>query len=126
VDAEGKESHDMIASLVTKKKSQALTKFVGKKGQQANVTTESLPSNVHSMTAKQLRAVAASHGLKITSKMRKTDIIQLLQSEQEKESNSSTLMITDKASTSEKSGASKREIIEIESDSESDYDPDDY
>jgi len=98
VDTDGKESHDMIASLVTKKKSQALTKFVGKKGQ-ANVTTESLPSNVHSMTAKQLRAVAASHGLKITSKMRKTDIIQLLQSEQEKESNSSTLMITDKAST---------------------------
>jgi len=125
VDAEGKESHDMIASLVTKKKSQALTKFVGKKGR-ANVTIESLPSNVHSMTEKQLRAVAASHGLKITSKMRKTDIIQLLQSEQEKESNSSTLMITDGANTTEQSGASKRESIESESDSEDDYDPDDY
>jgi hypothetical protein len=122
VDAEGKESHDMIASLVTKKKSQALTKFNGKKGK-ANVTIESLPSNIHSMTEAQLRAVAASHGLKTSSKMRKTDIIELLQSEQEKES-SSALMITGEASKTEKSGAFKREIIEIESDSESDYDPD--
>jgi len=112
----------MIASLVTKKKSQALTKFNGKKGK-ANVTIESLPSNIHSMTEAQLRAVAASHGLKTSSKMRKTDIIELLQSEQEKES-SSALMITGEASKTEKSGAFKREIIEIESDSESDYDPD--
>mmetsp|Transcript_11158 Transcript_11158/g.10828 ORF Transcript_11158/g.10828 Transcript_11158/m.10828 type:complete len:178 (-) Transcript_11158:822-1355(-) len=91
VDTKGKKSkkmaaHDMIAGIVSKKKSQALTKYDASANQ--GVTTESLPSNLDRMTEAQLRAVAASHGIKVKRKMRKMDIIALLQSEQEKNSSS--------------------------------------
>lgn len=118
VTTKGKENHEMIASLVSARKSQALTKFNGKEDP-GEVTAESLPSNLHSMTETQLRAVAASHGIKTGSKLRKTDIIKLLQSEQE-----DTLMITDGGSRKGKYGGSTLKSIEIESGSESEYEPD--
>jgi len=115
IGTKGKKNHEMIANLVSSRKSQALTKFAGTETP-VEVTAESLPSNLHSMTESQLRAVAASHGIKVRAKMRKIDIIELLQSEQE-----STLMITDVGCGVGKSASSSKKIIEIESGSESEY-----
>lgn len=82
--AKGKKasSHEMIASLVEKSKSRALTKF----DKSSKKTTDSLPSNLHSMTVSQLRAVAASRGIVIDTKLRKVDIIELIESKVEAES----------------------------------------
>ena len=70
----------------------------------------------------QLRAVAASHGIKVGPNSKKVDIIQLLQSTAQE----STLMLTaGDSATGSKPGTSKNEAVEIRSDSESDYEPDD-
>jgi len=117
IDNKGKKNHEMIASLVSHRKSQALTKFTGTKGREK----DSLPSNLYSMTESQLRAVAASHGIKVGSNLRKIDIIQLLQPKEE-----SRLMLTaGDVKSSKKSGTSKKKSIVVESDSESEYEPDD-
>lgn len=134
----GLESHEMIANLVKKKRdtknknrSNVLTKYdADNTATSAKVTTESLPENLHTMTESQLRAVAASHGIKVSRKSRKIDIIKLLQSEQEKNSTSSTngsseaLMLTDgkrkTAGGSSKGSQRQRRRIEFESASESD------
>uniref|UniRef100_A0A7S1FXR4 J domain-containing protein n=1 Tax=Corethron hystrix TaxID=216773 RepID=A0A7S1FXR4_9STRA len=121
IDAKGKENHEMISSLVLSKKSQALTKYKTQKGS-GKVTADTLPSNLHAMTEKQLRAVAASHGIKVGKFSRKIDIIELLQSAQE---GSKPLMITNGGAKLEKSRTSKSQVIEIESGSESEYEPDD-
>jgi len=120
VTTKGKETHEMIASLVSRKKSGAMTKFTGKS---AKVTTETLPSNLHSMTVSQLKAVAAAHGIKINSKLRKCEIIELLESDRD---SNKTLMITagDSSSVTKSETSAKDKCIEIESDSESDYETD--
>jgi len=118
VDTKGKENHEMITGLVNSRKSQALTKFTKGKSQ-SKVTSETLPSNLHVMTESQLRSVAASHGIKISKKSRKRDIIELLESKEEEESQ--PLMITTGDVKSTKSGVSKDEVIEVESGSESEY-----
>jgi len=129
VDTKGKKgkkmaAHEMIAGIVSKKKSQALTKYDA--SAQKGVTTESLPANLDRMTEAQLRAVAASHGIKVKRKMRKMDIIALLQSEQEKNSSSSSkkkpLLLTSEGDAAAGSGKKKRNgkaSTEWESDSES-------
>mmetsp|Transcript_2272 Transcript_2272/g.2095 ORF Transcript_2272/g.2095 Transcript_2272/m.2095 type:complete len:585 (-) Transcript_2272:113-1867(-) len=125
VDVKGKETHEMIAGLVGSRKSLELTKYAGKKGR-TKVTTESLPSSLHTMTEKQLRAVAASHGIEVDRKARKIDIIQLLQSEQEK--SNGPLMITSggdvETTKNEGNEGSNDEYIDSDSGSESDYEPD--
>lgn len=120
IDVKGKANHDMITSLVRNRKSQALTKYTAATGP-AKPTSDSLPSNLHSMTVSQLRAIAASHDIKVGSKLRKDDIIELLQ-----QGPNSTLMITAGSSTVKNSKASKNKTIYIDSDSdsESDFDPD--
>jgi len=116
IDTKGKKNDEMISSLVSRRKSQALTKFTATEG---GGVKDKLPSNLYSMTETQLRAVAASHGIKVGSNSRKIDIIELLQSKQE-----STLLLTaGNVKTKKKSGTSKKESIEIGSDSESDYEP---
>mmetsp|Transcript_11157 Transcript_11157/g.10824 ORF Transcript_11157/g.10824 Transcript_11157/m.10824 type:complete len:177 (-) Transcript_11157:822-1352(-) len=90
VDTKGKKSkkmaaHDMIAGIVSKKKSQALTKYDAS-ANQGVVTTESLPSNLNRMTEVTSRGGVSR--IKVKRKMRKMDIIALLQSEQEKNSSS--------------------------------------
>jgi len=92
VDTKGKKSkkmaaHDMIAGIVSKKKSQALTKYDAS-ANQGVVTTESLPSNLNRMTEVTSRGGVSR--IKVKRKMRKMDIIALLQSEQEKNSSSSS------------------------------------
>jgi len=141
VDTKGKkmEAHEMIAGIVSKKKSKALTKYDSSANK---VTTESLPSNLNRMTESQLRAVAASHGIKVGRKMRKMNIIELLQSEQEKNSNSSStkkkpLLLTSEGDAGKKRSSSKNQDIESDSESgsgseyddgsgsdESEFDPD--
>ena len=131
VDTKGKKgkkmaAHDMIAGIVSKKKSQALTKYDASANK--GVTTESLPANLDRMTEGQLRAVAASHGIKVKRKMRKMDIIELLQSEQEKNSTQSSssrkkkpLLLTSEgdAAGSGKKKRSGKACTELESDSDS-------
>jgi len=117
VIANGKKSHEMIASLVSKRKSQTLTKFSGREDP-VNATANRLPSNLHSMTELQLRAVAASHGINPGSNLRKNDIIELIQSKEE-----STLMITEDSGPGRVE--TKRKCIEIQSSSESEFEPDD-
>merc|ERR1712238_236435 len=132
VDTKGKKgktmaAHDMIAGIVSKKKSQALMKYDASSANQG-VTTESLPANLDRMTEGQLRAVAASHGIKVKRKMRKMDIIELLQSEQEKNSTKSSssskkkpLLLTSEgdAAGSGKKKRSGKACTELESDSDS-------
>eukprot|EP00586_Coscinodiscus_wailesii_P013081 CAMPEP_0172501964 /NCGR_PEP_ID=MMETSP1066-20121228/155313_1 /TAXON_ID=671091 /ORGANISM="Coscinodiscus wailesii, Strain CCMP2513" /LENGTH=581 /DNA_ID=CAMNT_0013277041 /DNA_START=44 /DNA_END=1789 /DNA_ORIENTATION=+ len=113
-NTKGKEKHEIIASLVNARKTQSLTVYAGDRKGQGQVTSETLPSNLHSMTVVQLKAVAASHGIKVPAGSRKADIIDLLQRGQE----TSTLLLTDGAS---KTGKSRDEIIEIESGSDSEY-----
>lgn len=117
IDTKGKDNCDMISGLVRSRESQVLTKYKGTKGR-AKVTAESLPSNLHTMTAAQLRAVAASHGIKVGRNKRKIDIIELLQAEQEE---TRPLMITAESVEYVKPGTPKDEVIEVESGSESEY-----
>merc|ERR1712161_166564 len=111
----------MIAGIVSKKKSQALTKYDASANK--GVTTASLPANLDRMTEAQLRAVAASHGIKVKRKMRKMDIIELLQSEQEKNSSSKKkpLLLTSEgdAAGSGKKKRNGKASTELEADSES-------
>eukprot|EP00593_Proboscia_inermis_P013727 CAMPEP_0171327194 /NCGR_PEP_ID=MMETSP0816-20121228/117925_1 /TAXON_ID=420281 /ORGANISM="Proboscia inermis, Strain CCAP1064/1" /LENGTH=207 /DNA_ID=CAMNT_0011826849 /DNA_START=429 /DNA_END=1052 /DNA_ORIENTATION=- len=123
IDVKGKANHDMITSLVRNRKSQALTKYTATGS--AKPTSDSLPSNLHSMTVSQLRAIAASHDIKVGSKLRKDDIIELLQQGPDSGPDS-PLMITAGSSTVKNSTASKNKTIYIDSDSdsESDFEPD--
>ncbi|OEU15868.1 hypothetical protein FRACYDRAFT_240564 [Fragilariopsis cylindrus CCMP1102] len=113
-------SHEMIASLVGKRKSQALTKFDPKNG---GKTTTSLPSNLHTMTVSQLRAVAASRGITVGTKLCKSDVIDLIESESElKSDGKGPLMLTD--GTNSKKRKTSKDIESSESDSDSDSDSD--
>jgi hypothetical protein len=118
--AKGKtSSHEMIASLVKKGKSSALTKFDPKNGKN---TTSSLPSNLHSMTISQLRAVAASRGITVGTKLCKSDVIDLIESESELDSESKgPLMLTNGGNSKKRKASKDIESSESDSDSDSDY-----
>lgn len=122
LNTKGKETHEMIAALAStrKKNQQAIEKFTSQ-GSAKTMTTDSLPSNLHSMTVSQLKAVAAAHGIKVNSKMRKCDIIELLESSEENDNNN-MLMITTGDSAAPKKSSTKKQVIE--SDSESNYETD--
>lgn len=113
-------SHEMIASLVGKRKSQALTKFDPKNG---GKTTTSLPSNLHTMTVSQLRAVAASRGITVGTKLCKSDVIDLIESESElKSDGKGPLMLTDGTNSKKRKASKDTESSESDSDSDSDSD----
>lgn len=134
VNAEGKETHEMIAGLTSKRaRSRALTKLddggAQKKsspGDDDDDDNDTLPSNLHSMTVAQLRAVAAARGVVVGSRARKCDVIDLLERSTERENDDHVLAIT---GTGEKGAsgarATNKEIVEVDSGSESEYEDED-
>ncbi len=90
VDANGKSQSELIAALASSSSSSAakrLTLTDGKsyssssksKSLKVEVTVDSLPANLHSMSLPRLRAVAASHGIVVDSSCSSSDIIDLLE-----------------------------------------------
>ena len=115
VDTKGKSQIDLIAALASSSQSAKKNNLLTDGTSPREVTVSSLPSNLHSMSLPQLRAVAASHGMVVESSHRPRDIIEMLENELAASSGSKgidePLMITNNGASKKSSTVTKKRAI---------------